>query len=1070
MDPENQQLLLRCVLYGLVGAGSTLIYTYFSKIARHEDWVGWAVGFTVPFLISLVYRRINRLIGMSRTEMMREGPSDDVPPRLGSRTLIGWLFPLGRLAWVLRALLGRGVPVFAIGALYHPRPELITPAVLLAMTEGLLIIVTGRPTMDLEDAVNTAGMAPEHREVALRGWVYDFVLRRPFRRPDLGLIFAFSELSVSVLEGRQLGCLTRAPSVRNSLLKRGPDARAAFLESAGRALDIIDEVLPVDDVQRKPLELAVLAAQGNIASSIASVAGQPDIQLANHRKAVDYYEAAGLTGSAALERCTAADLLLGQLHRARAAAEMLAPTLADPELASPVLVLALVIHAECLMAEGSKRPAVRVLRRIPSIRITRGDMHRLSNELHHRSISPAAQRRLLRLRIESRVEALAERLATVDRQRGSTVRVQLPTEARVMFERLAPATPAGRLAKAERLMLAGEYGESLSEAWETAEQALQSREPFWARRSYRHLAQLFELQEDWGKVDFFLRRQIQVFEEMRTQVADPEIYQDLTDEAYAEAVDFLVTRCHSLEVRSPHDRPMARAFQIMEQARSAHLLRLLGLAAALRPPAAFASAEAQALDDVGMAQSRLAQESSFSSARQEQALADLKVAHDGLRSIWDQIEQSDPAGREYAAIRRGTPTSFAELGPIMRSMPTGAVLTEYFFTDKTLFVFIVRADDEQPDVVSINLGPDLVEAIESGSDRIGLSPPDPWGEALAPLVDGLLERTAPGDLIWFVPHGHLHHIPLHAIPVDEGPLSMRNPVCYTPSASAMTYVRRGNRSPVGRALVLADTRVESAPPHTGWEAHAVMRRFGGGTDLLVGSSASRRVFLDRLADSEYDVIHLACHGLFDERNPIASGLRIGDDVVTMADLSALRLNTSLVTLSACESGRGGRRTGDDLVGLTRALLHAGSRSVLVSLWKVDDISTTFLMDAFYTALGTGASKAEALRQAQERLRRITVLEAIDNCGHFAGPATRDLLLSALDIAELRSLAGDNARARADYTEIATVAPPGSAEYRKAVRMERVLRSGESSADSLDYDRTPYSSPYYWAPFILVGEW
>ena len=81
------------------------------------------------------------------------------------------------------------------------------------------------------------------------------------------------------------------------------------------------------------------------------------------------------------------------------------------------------------------------------------------------------------------------------------------------------------------------------------------------------------------------------------------------------------------------------------------------------------------------------------------------------------------------------------------------------------------------------------------------------------------------------------------------------------------------------------------------------------------------------------------------------------------DLYRLRLNADLITLSACETALGKVSGGDDVVGFTRGFLYAGARSIVSSLWKVDDLATRDLMVDFYRGLPK-LGKAESLRQAQ----------------------------------------------------------------------------------------------------------
>jgi CHAT domain-containing protein len=120
----------------------------------------------------------------------------------------------------------------------------------------------------------------------------------------------------------------------------------------------------------------------------------------------------------------------------------------------------------------------------------------------------------------------------------------------------------------------------------------------------------------------------------------------------------------------------------------------------------------------------------------------------------------------------------------------------------------------------------------------------------------------------------------------------------------------------------------------------------------------------RSAASGCGVLHLACHGLFRADNPMFSSLKLHDGWLTAADAMRLDLKGTLVTLSACESGRNEVFAGDELIGLTRAFLGAGAATLAVSLWLVQDETTASLMARYYERLRDGAGPAEALRAAQ----------------------------------------------------------------------------------------------------------
>jgi CHAT domain-containing protein len=127
---------------------------------------------------------------------------------------------------------------------------------------------------------------------------------------------------------------------------------------------------------------------------------------------------------------------------------------------------------------------------------------------------------------------------------------------------------------------------------------------------------------------------------------------------------------------------------------------------------------------------------------------------------------------------------------------------------------------------------------------------------------------------------------------------------------------------------------------------------------------------------DYRYIHFASHGFVDEIHPSRSGILFSrdsksteDGVLQMGEIMRLKMNADLVTLSACSTGLGKLVTGEGILGLTRAFFYAGARNVTVSLWNVNDSSTSALMKAFYENLNRGLSKSAALRQAKLTLLR-----------------------------------------------------------------------------------------------------
>jgi CHAT domain-containing protein len=175
--------------------------------------------------------------------------------------------------------------------------------------------------------------------------------------------------------------------------------------------------------------------------------------------------------------------------------------------------------------------------------------------------------------------------------------------------------------------------------------------------------------------------------------------------------------------------------------------------------------------------------------------------------------------------------------------------------------------------------------------------------------------------------------------------------------------RRPARS-AGAPLVLGVP--DHAAPEIEREVDAV-RQVLGGARVLRGAEATRRALAG--GKTPPSVLHVACHGIYAEGAPEASGLRLGDAWLSLREVYALDATAPLVVLSGCETGRGTVHAGDEWVGLVRGFLQAGARAVVAALWEVDDAEAVELMRDFYSSLAAGSGVAGALGAAQRRARR-----------------------------------------------------------------------------------------------------
>ena len=433
------------------------------------------------------------------------------------------------------------------------------------------------------------------------------------------------------------------------------------------------------------------------------------------------------------------------------------------------------------------------------------------------------------------------------------------------------------------------------------------------------------------------------------------------------------------------------------------------------------------------------------------------------------------------------------------------ILAEYFTTSDTTLLFIVRSDFDEPKVERLDI---TVEHIrEFALNNFGRGPwrsgrskidEDEWHGRFAGLVNPILEWAEPEDIIWFVPHDVIHYLPLHSLKVEGNYLIERNPVCYSPSASVMRYCHNKRKGRRKKALILADSRPDRPLVFAREQALSVGNLPGLEAEIYLGSQATKTLVKRKLAEDKegIDILHFACHGLFDPQQALKSGIMLAPESLgatpasqaadghpaddhrewnlTAEEIFGLEMQADLVTLSACESGVNERRPGDELIGLTRALIYAGTPSVAVSLWSVDELSTDILMRKFYESLlDEEKTKVDALREAQRYLRRVTMGDAIkyvEGVRRRPGPDVGAAPYLDLIIAETRLAARDYAAASKEFQDLGVRAGV-DAEVKRRVE-EGVWRAsvGLESGASADYDRPLYDDPYYWAPFIIVGDW
>lgn len=230
-----------------------------------------------------------------------------------------------------------------------------------------------------------------------------------------------------------------------------------------------------------------------------------------------------------------------------------------------------------------------------------------------------------------------------------------------------------------------------------------------------------------------------------------------------------------------------------------------------------------------------------------------------------------------------------------------------------------------------------------------------------------------------VPHGPLHYLPFHLLQHDGEPLAAQWTVTTLPNHALMLDVRGGATTDTGREHQLAAFGLTYPPgnvhglrplPHAAAEAAAVAAVFGDAP--VLDADATEERFRTALTSARY--VHLAAHGRHDYEAPAFQCIYLtpgagSDGCLRAYELLSLDLRgTEMVTLSACESSLGRVDLADNPRGLPAALLLAGVRSVVGTLWDVRTDAAEFFFTALYTQVRAGLSTDLAFTRAQRQTR------------------------------------------------------------------------------------------------------
>jgi CHAT domain-containing protein/tetratricopeptide (TPR) repeat protein len=319
-------------------------------------------------------------------------------------------------------------------------------------------------------------------------------------------------------------------------------------------------------------------------------------------------------------------------------------------------------------------------------------------------------------------------------------------------------------------------------------------------------------------------------------------------------------------------------------------------------------------------------------------------------------------------------------------------VVEYFVTGPRLYIFVIDPTGEikAAKPVEINIA-ELTQKVVNAYQAI-ITPPKDLSDLKASnerrqkyltdlhtiLIDPIqsLLPKDPEQVVTIVPHDALYKVPFAALTAKDGKLLIED---HTLAVIPAVGVFRATHQLLDQAntsnalLAFGNPTLKQvgglgALPFAEREVKKISDLFGAANSTVRVKDDASGVALRDLAPKAA-IIHLATHGLIDEERPMDSAVLLAasgsdDGILSVRDILKMPpLKAKLITLSACQTGRG-KISGDGVAGLSRAFILAGTPSVLVSLWNVDDVMTEYQMGAFYQSYLAGNNKAKALREAQ----------------------------------------------------------------------------------------------------------
>ncbi len=409
----------------------------------------------------------------------------------------------------------------------------------------------------------------------------------------------------------------------------------------------------------------------------------------------------------------------------------------------------------------------------------------------------------------------------------------------------------------------------------------------------------------------------------------------------------------------------APALEILERAKARSFLDLLANRQLMVKEENLSKEERELKFNIGEIQARLYAEEKGGEANTVSSLkTELETQLGKYRDLIISIKRENP---DFASLITVSPLKPDEIKALM---PQDGTLVEYYLSDDRLLIWAIDSKEIKIEVIPVKRD-ELVSKIRIYRDMVVHFEGKELKRVSSELYDILIKSVKPiikGKRLYIVPYDALHYLPFQALWDGDKYLIEEYPISYLPSASVMKFTLDKRRQKGEKLIAFGNPDLGNPAldlPFAQKEVEKISVLYKE-PNVFYRKDANEDVAKKKPVG--FDIIHFAAHAEFSDIDPMYSNIRLAkadneDGRFETAEVFSLNIKPYLVVLSACKTGVGAVTSGDEIIGMNRAWIYAGTPSVISSLWSVSDISTAILMEDFYKNL-KGKPKDESLRDAE----------------------------------------------------------------------------------------------------------